>query len=559
MADIAKVSERDEKIVQDTLRLFSQLTTVRSTYESHCEEVAELIVPALRNTFNYNSVNTPGEKKTDKQVDATGMMALSRFAAICDSLLTPRNMRWHQLEADNEYLMKDRKVRLWFEHATNALFKYRYTPTANYSSQNQNVYQGLGAFGTASMFIDKLATGRGLRYKALPLGETFFYENHQGIIIGMIRWFRQTAMQAATTPDWKDKIPVQIKEALAKNSQQMFNFIHHVGPREDYDPEAILTPQGKEFQSCYISMEGRCLLQEGGYNSFPVAATRFDQTPGEVYGRGPAMMVLPALKTLNAEKRVFLKQGHRAADPVLLTADDGLTDGLSLRPGAMNKGGWSSDGKPLVGVLPTGEIQISKEMMAEEKALINDAFFVTLFQILTETPQMTATEVIERTQEKGILLAPTVGRQQSEYLGPKIERELDLLMEQELIEPMPEALREAGGEYNVVYTSPMAKAQKAQGAAGFFRTLQGVQEIVKITGDPSPLDNFDFDVATPAIADIQGVPESWMASPEKKAQTREGRAAAQRAQMEIQAAPAAAAMKKANVAEVEAGMRQPAQ
>ena len=132
-------------------------------------------------------------------------------------------------------------------------------------------------------------------------------------------------------------------------------------------------------------------------------------------------------------------------------------------------------------------------------------------------------------------------------------------MEQELIEPMPEALREAGGEYNVVYTSPMAKAQKAQGAAGFFRTLQGVQEIVKITGDPSPLDNFDFDVATPAIADIQGVPESWMASPEKKAQTREGRAAAQRAQMEIQAAPAAAAMKKANVAEVEAGMRQPAQ
>jgi hypothetical protein len=31
-------------------------------------------------------------------VDATGMMALSRFAAICDSLLTPRNMIWHQLE-----------------------------------------------------------------------------------------------------------------------------------------------------------------------------------------------------------------------------------------------------------------------------------------------------------------------------------------------------------------------------------------------------------------------------------------------------------------------------
>ena len=36
--------------------------------------------------------------------------------------------------------------------------------------------------------------------------------------------------------------------------------------------------------------------------------------------------------------------------------------------------------------------------------VINDAFLVTLFQILTETPEMTATEVIERTREKGALL-----------------------------------------------------------------------------------------------------------------------------------------------------------
>ena len=47
--------------------------------------------------------------------------------------------------------------------------------------------------------------------------------------------------------------------------------------------------------------------------------------------------------------------------------------------------------------------------MDEERSLINDAFLVSLFQILTETPNMSATEVIERTNEKGILLAPTVG------------------------------------------------------------------------------------------------------------------------------------------------------
>jgi hypothetical protein len=60
-------------------------------------------------------------------------------------------------------------------------------------------------------------------------------------------------------------------------------------------------------------------MQEGGYRSFPISASRYEQAPGEVYGRSPAMMVLPALKTLNAEKRMFLKAGPprrrpRAAD-----------------------------------------------------------------------------------------------------------------------------------------------------------------------------------------------------------------------------------------------------
>ena len=42
---------------------------------------------------------------------------------------------------------------------------------------------------------------------------------------------------------------------------------------------------------------------------------------------------------------------------------------------------------------------------------------------------MTATEVLERAREKGALLAPTMGRQQSEALGPMIEREIDILVE----------------------------------------------------------------------------------------------------------------------------------
>jgi hypothetical protein len=52
------------------------------------------------------------------------------------------------------------------------------------------------------MFIDSF-DGRnhhgfkGVRYKAVPLGETFYAENHQGVVDRIYRWFSLTAQQAA--------------------------------------------------------------------------------------------------------------------------------------------------------------------------------------------------------------------------------------------------------------------------------------------------------------------------------------------------------------------------
>src|SRR5579863_7647053 len=192
-------SEAEETILRDSLAEFASMITMRSTFGSQWEEVAELIMPTSLNTFFYGNYNWQGQKKTDRQIDATGMLALGRFAAICNSLITPRNMIWHGLEADNQYVMKQRGVRLYFEQVAKALFRFRYRPTANFSGQNQCNFLNLGAFGTCGMFIDACDPrhGIGLRYKAMPLGELFIRENHQGLTDGFVRWFKLTPMQAA--------------------------------------------------------------------------------------------------------------------------------------------------------------------------------------------------------------------------------------------------------------------------------------------------------------------------------------------------------------------------
>jgi hypothetical protein len=550
------ISQAEEEKVRRTLHDFETMQTNRSTFNAHYEDVASLILPSYRGTFYFGSTNYPGQKKTDLQVDATGMVALSRFAAICDSLLTPRNLTWHGLEADDDYVMKDRQTREWFQNTSRKLFKYRYAPSANFVANNQAVYQSLGAFGTGVQFIEPFydihRNRPGLRYRSIPLGEIYLRTNHQGLFDGYIRVLKRTARQFLQVEAWKAKAPEMVLKANETDSPQEFIILQDVKPNTDYEV-GRKDDKGKPYYSCYVSMEGKCILEEGGYNSFPAAASRYQQAPGEDYGRGPAMDVLPALKTLNAQKRDFLKAGHRAADPVLLSHDDGMLN-LSLRPGALNKGGMSPDGKPLVGVLPVGQIQVSLEMMQEEQKLINDVFLVSLFQIMTEKNDMTATEVIERVNEKGILIAPTVGRQQSEYLGPMIDRELDVLSSLGALDPMPPRLKEAGGNYNVVYTSPLAKAMRAGEAAGFMRTVEGVKELVNITGDQSLLDPFSFDRAIPEIADIQAVPITWMATQTEINQKRKGRAQAAAAQQKIQAAPAAAAIMKAQAASQKAGI-----
>ena len=546
-------SEAEDKLRDMVMREFAQLAQYRNTgFAEQWEESASLILPNSRSTFFYGNYNAPGEKKTQLQVDATGMMALHRFAAICDSLLTPRNAKWHSLATDDAYVMKDKKTRQWFEAVTEILFNERYAPHANFSSQNQSNFQSLGAFGNGAMYVDDF-TGRwghkdGLRYRGCPLGELFWGENHQGIIDRCIRWFRYTAYQAEER--WPGRLPAGMQTALHSKSPSLFDFLHAVHPRADYDPEA---PDERRLPFCsvYVSVTGQCIMwnperesMEQGYSTFPYAPMRYDQAPNEVYGRGPAQMVLPALKTLNAQKRVFLKQGHRASDPVLLSADDGIMN-FSMRPGALNKGGMSTDGKPLVGILPTGDIATNEKMMEMEKALIQSAFLVDLFQILTETPTMTATEVIERTHEKGILLAPTLGRQQSEHQGPMIDRELDVLSRQHKLPPMPPRLKEAQGTYKVVFQSQLSKMAHAQEVAGTLRVIENMREIVAITGDPSPLDRFNFDNLTEDAAIISGTRERWLRTDDEIKQVRKDRQKSQQAQQDIESLPGKAAIMNA--------------
>lgn len=537
------------ELTQFHIQRFESLKTDRGNWNAQWEEAASRLLPAHRDSFfsagATSGLGMGGEKKTELQFDSTAAFAAQRFSSVIESLATPQSAIWHRLVPVDKSLKRNRAVRLFFDELSELLFSYRYRPVGNFVGNSQQVYLGLGVYGNGVLYLDKPENERGLRYRNIHLGEAYFAENHAGIVDTLYRCFWLTARQVVQ--QFGVNAPQSIQDAAKEPSQadKKFEILHCVYPREDADPTRV-DSAGKKFASLHIAKAENVLLRESGFDVFPFAIARYTQASGEIYGRGPAQHVLPAIKVLNEQKKTVLKQGHRVVDPVLLSHDDGTLGSFSMKAGALNPGGVSKEGRLLVQPLPTGNIAVGDKLMQIEKDIINDAFLITLFQILVDSPQMTATEVLERAREKGMLLAPTAGRLQSEFLGPLIERELDLMAQQGIWPAnMPAVLRDAGAaEYKIEYDSPMSRMQRAEKAGGFMRALDVASMHAKNTGDMSALDFFNFDVAMPEILDIQGAPTSWTRSIEEVEAIRADRAQQMETQQMIDAAPALAGMAK---------------
>ena len=532
--------------VEQILQRFQSAKGNRSNWETHWEEIAERVLPRQ---MGFLGERTNGEKKTQKVFDSKPMIALERFAAVMDSMLTPRQQKWHNLRTTDETLNSNFEVQDWFYKVNNILYSSRYSPKANFAGQNSERWTSVGAFGTGSLFID-FQPGVGLRYRCVNLRDTYFLENHQGMIDTVYREFKFTARQAAQ--QWGEKnLPERIMKALEdpKSSNTTFAFVHVVAPREDFDPTRA-DARGKPYASYYISVQDRVLVApEGGYTSFPYSISRYVTAPDEVYGRSPAMSALPDIKMLNEMAKTDIRAVHKLIDPPILLHDDGILGGgsmtVNMRPGGLNVGGVNRNGQAMMQPFGTGaRVDSSENKMDQRRQSIDDAFLVTLFQILVDTPRMTATEALIRAQEKGMLLTPTMGRQQSESLGPLIERELDLLAFHGKLPPMPQILLDAGGDYEITYDSPMSRMQRAEELVGVQRTMELLAPFAQM--DPTVLDVFDKDQLARLTAEVSGVPTPILRSPDAVAEIRAQRAQAEADAAMVQAAqPIAGAMKDA--------------
>ena len=513
---------------------FERLFSDRALYNSHWQEIALRVWPD-RSTFIAE--RPVGAKRGDWLMEETAALALNKFAAACESMLCPRTQKWHKLQCPS--LDGDDEVDRWCEQVTDLLFKIRYRADANFASQISENFMSIGAFGTGGMFIDDVP-GVGIRYKAIHLAEMYVAENCVGQVDTVFRRYKLSARQAYQ--HWGDECPEKVMVKLENAPDEMLEFVHAVMPRDDRE-YGNRTFKGMAWASYDMLKDNYEVFHEGGYHSMPYTVGRYITTPNSVYGYGPAMLVLPATKMVNEMEKTLLRAGQLAVNPPMLMQEDGALQMFDMRQGALNRGGIDEQGRQTVQALQWNpKLEWGEEKLEQKRRIINDAFLVTLFQILVDTPEMTATEAMLRAQEKGQLLAPTMGRLQSDILGPMIHREIDILSRGGALPPMPPQLKAAGGVYEVEYQSPFTRLQRSEEGVGIMRTIEAAASIAQY--DSSAMQIFDAEEILRQLASINGAPLSIVRTKEVLAAMKQQQMQQQQLQNLVAAAPAAASAAK---------------
>jgi hypothetical protein len=196
---------------------------------------------------------------------------------------------------------------------------------------------------------------------------------------------------------------------------------------------------------------------------------------------------------------------------------------------------------------------------SELRASIKQAFFSDQLE-LQSGPQMTATEVQVRYELMQRLLGPTLGRFQTEFLNPLIERCFNIMQRNEMFLEAPESLN--GVKVDIEYVGPLARSQRMEEAVAVERLYEMAGMMAQIA--PEIMDNLDHDAAIRSRAELLGVPKNIMKDPRQVDAQRQQRMQQQQQQMEMQQAQQAVStasqampmLGKENVESTQAGMEQ---
>lgn len=530
-------------IVDDLLSMQSHMAADRSGWEGAWRDCVDLCMPYASHKFDFSGQTTMGSlsgmyqkpkavERSRELFDGTAVWASERLTAGMESLITPRSQKWHSFSLDDAFSPDPTDVEEeWLDRLRDYHFGARYDSRSNFALANQKAIKATTVLGTGIMFSEENFGRRGVDpvkvpffYRSVPVIECFLGIDAYDDVDKCIRIFEWTA-RAAVKYFGEDKVSQKIRDAAKKPEEEKFCFMHAVLPREEAEGyEAKRSDQ--LFASFWAEVETKHLISHSGYYTFPYHVEWWDQTDGSPYGQSPVMSILSDIKMLQVMSKNAVSAAQQLIKPPMATMQGIYNQRLNLNPGAVNPGYLDETGRlKAQPIIQAQNPTLAESLMEMKRSGIKESLYITLFQVLVDNPQMTATEAILRANEKGELLGPA-GAKIETGISRAIDREVDIIRRKGAFEqgsPLAPPDSIIGKNVGVSFTGPLARLRRMQ-------ELQGVESILALAGQlaasgvPDAMDRVDTDESLEIAREIRGAPRKMFRTDEEVAAMREERA-----------------------------------
>lgn len=492
------------KMVDQLNRRYEKLLAQRSNWEKHWQDLADYLLPRKA---DITKKRTQGDKRTELIYDSTGIHSVELLASSLHGMLTSPANPWFSMRYRDLDLEQDDEANEWLEGCVDLLNKA--LQRSNFQQEIHELYYDLVVFGTGCLFIEYDPSG--LRFSARNIGEITIAANAEDRIDTVYRCFEMTARQIAQRFEGVT-LPDRVEKDLEKNPYNEHEIVHAVYPNEGQS-----SVFNKPIISIYYHKETKTLLGQGGFDEFPFCVPRFNKDSTANYGRSPGMSCLSDVKMVNRMSEVSIRSAQKQLDPPLMVPDDGFLLPVRTTPGALNF--YRTGTRDRLEPLQAGaQNPIGLNMEEQRRNAIRSAFYVDQLQ-LNESPSMTATEVLQRNEEKMRLLGPVMGRLQSELLQPLIQRCFKLMLRNGELPVPPESLQ--GQDIDIEYVSPLAKAQKMTDLQSMMRGLEIMLQLAEVA---PVMDYLDENGLVKYLIDVAGIPARVIRSDDEVADIRKQQA-----------------------------------
>jgi len=488
MADIAK----------QYIQSYQKAKAFRENWVPLFEECYEYALPQ-RESFYYEEA---GQRRDDKIFDETAVVGVQEFASRLQSGLVPNFARWADLMAGSEVPPDQREA---IDNELDEVTEYvlEVLQNSNFSQEVHESFMDL-AVGTGVLCVEEGDAINPVNFSAIPLPHVVLDTGPDDKIDHVYRERKKVKF---------DHLPIMYPKGIF--DQKVTSLMG--SERETTVLEVVCRDYKKKNEEAYfhyaICMTTKTMLhakEMTGLGSNPFVCFRWGKCAGEIYGRGPLLNALSAIKTTNLTIELILENAQMSISGIYQMEDDGVInpDTINLVPGSIIPKAMGSAG--LQPIQAAGRFDVAQLVLSDMRLNIKRALYNDMLGNPDKTPA-TATEVAERMGDLARRMGSAFGRLQAELVQPVLQRVIYILKKQGRIE-VPTV---NGREVKVRSVSPLAQAQSNQDISSVARFL----ELVGGAFGPEMLQLLiDSEQTAIHLAKKFGVPESLIRDEEQRRQ-----------------------------------------